>query len=378
MFGQGVSSKTINQKIQYWKECTEDIDVFLILAGSRTAELEGISAAGITAESRKDTAAADGELFLQGPSPYRKYPMPPLPAGISPALISYVASKFLKSTPSVIAIGLSSFPRYPHLQIETPPLGPSDCITTGRSMEYQRVKALWKKGFSMGLNLRRTLLITECVPGGTTTAQAVLTGLGVNVEGLIGGSLRNPPFALKRAIVMKGLEAADLRNKSEPEKILAAVGDPFQPFAAGLLLGAREVGRNVLLGGGSQMLAVLALALSSLNPASRNEFLEGLALATTSWLLEENSDDLFIPSSLIKLTNNIENFFRVGIVGFSSGLKFNNCKNKCLRDYEIGYIKEGVGAGALSFLAQLQGVKLEELITSCDAAADKFFAINSL
>ena len=34
---------------------------------------------------------------------------------------------------------------------------------------------------------------------------------------------------------------------------MAAVGDPFQPIAVGLLMGAIESGQDILLGGGCQM-----------------------------------------------------------------------------------------------------------------------------
>ena len=53
----------------------------LVLAGSKTAEIEGISAAGSPKESRRYTAVADAELLLKGPSALRKWPLPPLSAG---------------------------------------------------------------------------------------------------------------------------------------------------------------------------------------------------------------------------------------------------------------------------------------------------------
>ena len=43
-------------------------DVLLVLAATRTAEQEGISAAGATAAARRTTAVADAELLLKGPS----------------------------------------------------------------------------------------------------------------------------------------------------------------------------------------------------------------------------------------------------------------------------------------------------------------------
>ena len=47
-------------------------------------------------------------------------------------------------------------------------------------MEKTRVELLLDGGFQIGKKLKKSLLITECVPGGTSTAFAVLSGLGIN------------------------------------------------------------------------------------------------------------------------------------------------------------------------------------------------------
>ena len=49
-----------------------------------------ISAAGATPEARRRTAAADAELLLLGPEQPLPHALPPLPAGVSPALIAWV------------------------------------------------------------------------------------------------------------------------------------------------------------------------------------------------------------------------------------------------------------------------------------------------
>ena len=126
----------------------------------------------------------------------------------------------------------------------------------------------------MGRSFTKPLLLAECVPGGTTTALAVLTGLGLSVGEFISGSNRKPAVNLKKSLVERGLFAADLGRNPTPKNVLAAVGDPFQPFATGLILGARQVEQPVLLGGGSQMVAVLAVALASIDSSLRNDFLK--------------------------------------------------------------------------------------------------------
>ncbi len=81
-----------------WAGNTLSADLLLVLAGTRTAEHQGISAAGSTAESRRFTALADAELMLDGPSGRRHWPLPPLPAGVSPALLSHVALERLEKS----------------------------------------------------------------------------------------------------------------------------------------------------------------------------------------------------------------------------------------------------------------------------------------
>ena len=172
-------------------------------------------------------------------------------------------------------------------------------------MESNRVKLLLDGGFKIGKNLRKALLITECVPGGTTTAFAVLSGLGINVNGLISGSHKNPPSELKIKLVNEGLKAAKLKKNPTSIDLMAAVGDSFQPIAVGLLMGARESGQDILLGGGCQMLAVLSLALNEIESESRSKFVEKVLIGTTSWLVDESLSSSKKRNSFIYLMNHV-------------------------------------------------------------------------
>ncbi len=370
-FGKGANSLRVNRWIKTWERHSSRLAILLILAGSRTAEVEGISDAGSTPLARKYTALADAELLLYGPSHDMKWQLPPLPAGVSPALISHVASRLIDVDPIVLAVGLYQNPSFPYLCVEPSSIGPSNCVSTGKAMSPERVRRLWDRGYSMGLALKKPLLLAECVPGGTTTAQAVLTGMGLSVDAFISGSNVKVPIGLKRRIVERGLRSAKLDLKPSPEQLLAAVGDPFQAIAAGLILGAREAGQDVFLGGGSQMLAVLALALLHISSDIRSSFVEGIAIGTTSWLMDEMVDDTQKTSSLQGLINLLEEFFGIGILVIATKLSFKESAHRALVDYEHGYIKEGVGAGAFSLLAELQGISPRDLADSCDLAFEQ-------
>ena len=331
-------------------------DLLLLLAGTRTAETKGISAAGCTPEARRTTALADAELLLNGPSVAPRWPLPPLPAGVSPALISWVMCDQLGLQAQVAALGLSLPPPFAHLRCEPPAFGPSNCVSTGQAMAPERVRQLLQRGRRLGSRLRRPLLLAECVPGGTTTALAVLTGLGLPVDTLVSGSALHPPMTLKQTLVRQGLASCSTGSVVDIEVLLAAVGDPFQAFATGLLLGVVEADQPVLLAGGSQMAAVLALALQALPPSARQGLSNQVLLGTTAWLAAECLQASAGPSSLMVLLRNLEQHFSVSLQAYAAGLRFSNSRQSRLRDFEQGHVKEGVGAGGLTLLAQWRGV----------------------
>ncbi len=375
-FGSRASKQKVDQWITVWKKAAKNLTFLLVLAGTKTSEVDGISAAGSTPYLRRYTALADAEFLLKGPLSSPKWPLPLLPAGFSPALISYVGKKLLNLEPLILSAGLFNSPDFPCISMEPSHFGPAECLINGKAMELHRVRDLWRKGYLRGKAIKKPLLITECVPGGTTTAQAVMTGLGMDVAPLMGSSVRNPPLETKEKIVAQGLKAADLGGNPSPEELIAAVGDPFQPIAVGLLLGAREAGQHVLLGGGSQMLAVLALALRSVEIKNRSDFLEGVSIATTKWLAtSSNLSSEDINSSFLQLIRLLEQNFNVSTLCFSSGLSFERSSKHVLRDYENGYIKEGVGAGAVSLLAQVNGVDMNDLVDCCERTIDLFYRL---
>ena len=361
--------------LQAWCDPARPLpDLLLLLAGTRTAETKGISAAGCTPEARRTTALADAELLLNGPSVAPRWPLPPLPAGVSPALISWVMCDQLGLHPQVAALGLSVPPPFAHLRCEPPAFGPSDCVSSGHAMAPERVRQLLRRGRRLGSRLRRPLLLAECVPGGTTTALAVLTGLGLPVDTLVSGSALHPPMTLKQTLVRQGLASCSTGSAVDIEVLLAAVGDPFQAFATGLLLGVVEADQPVLLAGGSQMAAVLALALQALPPSARQGLSNKVLLGTTAWLAAECLQASAGPSSLKVLLHNLEQHFSVSLQAYAAGLRFSDSRQSRLRDFEQGHVKEGVGAGGLTLLAQWRGVPVRHLVMACDRAVDQLLA----
>ena len=350
----------------------------LLLAATDTAAVPGISAAGASPQARLGTAAADAELLLLGPGGRRCHALPPLPAGVSPALISHVvlSQLGLLERTRVLDLGCAIAAAVPHLRLPgLESAGPARCLSTGQALAPARVDALVQRGSAWGRRLdpAEPLLLAECVPGGTTTALAVLEGLGVAAAGLVSGSLRQPAHGLKAALVAQGLaaasfEAADLTGVAhplafaDPLNVLAALGDPMQAFAAGLVGAAAARGTPVLLAGGSQMAAVLALALALAEPGQRPALADRLVVATTAWVAEEAGSNLALLLERIGARWQVRPRLEV------AALRFHGCSSAALRDYERGYVKEGVGAGGLALLWQLAGRQPGALAEACDAA----------
>ena len=188
-FGNESNKKRKLKRIDILKKNINNFKIFLVIAGTNTSQIPGISAAGINAKSRRITALADAEFLLMGASKDHKYKLPPLNAGVTPALISHVCSKLINVYPVIVPLGIEVKPHFNHLIVEDRDLGPSNCLTTGKSMPRERVVNLYKRGLKIGKSSKQPILVSESVPGGTTTAQAVMEAFGLRVSNLVGSSL---------------------------------------------------------------------------------------------------------------------------------------------------------------------------------------------
>jgi len=368
--GNEFNKKRELNRIDKLRKNINNFKIFLVIAGTNTSQIPGISAAGINAKSRRITALADAEFLIKGPSKDQKYKLPLLNAGVTPSLISHVCSKLINVYPVIIPLGTVVKPYFNHLVVEDIDLGPSNCLTTGKSMLKERVLNLYEKGLEIGKSSKQPILISESVPGGTTTAQAVMEAFGLRVSNLVGSSLFKAPRDLRRKVVQKGLLNANLKADFDSFDVVAAVGDPFQAFSMGLLIGARLAKQPVILSGGSQMLAVISLALELLAVKNKDDFVEDVFVATTRWLLKDNTFN-----DLLCLINEK---YDVNLLGLASPLNFKSSINKELKDYEMGHVKEGVGAGGISLLAFLNGFKNDEIVSLCQQNLEMMKALGQI
>ena len=346
----------------------------LVLAATATAAVAGISAAGSTPESRRFTAAADGELVVLGPAAPRPHALPPLPAGVSPALISWVVLEQLHWARRAVNAGLEVAPAVAHEHV--PGCEPAACLGTGQALPLPQVRNLlqWGENFGRGWSLQHPgalLVVGECVAGGTSTAAAILHGLGVDEAGLVSGSLRQPPHQLRQQLIIQGLQRAN--HPGTALEVVAAVGDPMQPLVAGVILGCAGA-VPVLLAGGSQMVAVLALAmvLASARGLAIAPLLRSTAVGTTCWVAREPGSNMAL--LLERLHGQLQ--LPQAPLALASCLDFSSCVHPALRDYEAGYVKEGVGAGGLAIAASLAGLSNPRLASLCDQAMDRLWGVD--
>jgi uncharacterized protein (TIGR00303 family) len=306
-----------------------------VLGFTATCRVPHISAAGLTPADRELTALADGEFLSRGIQPSYRYPLPPLIAGASPAIIGRAILAALDIPITILNSGLPQAPSFDCVDLGGQPAA---CLTTGRAMSIELVQHLWQQGLAWGSQLITTapyLVIGECVVGGTTTALALLTGLGIKAEGQVSSSHPQCNHQQKKLLVEQGL--AKISDHATPWQIVAAIGDPMQVVAAAMAVAASAQG-GVLLAGGTQMLAVYALILK-LAPDCH---LERIAVGTTGWVIQDHSADA------IGLAKNL-----APAMFLSAQMKFANAGYEQLRMYDQGFVKEGVGAGGAAIVASL-------------------------
>ena len=198
----------------------------------------------------------------------------------TPALLTRTSLEHAGIQQIVINAGGKILPKLPYFETNLP-FGKN--ISKEPGLEKSSVMRAIDYGKKVGNVLALTtncLVIGESIPGGTTTALAVMKGLGIDAR--VSSSMPDSPQSLKNQIVEKVLERSDSK---EPYDVIANAGDPMIPFVAGMLSTASEI-TNVILAGGTQMAAVLALAKTTGYDENR------VAIGTTSYITGDSNANL--------------------------------------------------------------------------------------
>ena len=234
----------------------------MVIGNSMLSAVKGVSAAGATPEDTLFTPHLDAKMILSGTEEGKEIPVSPLGC-VSPAVVVHALFDLCGIEPVVVNAGLVHRPDF----VCTDVYG-----EVGQDPRYgyalKDPRLLYRRGVKVGTQwgtYADLLILGECVPGGTTTALCVMKALGYSA----GASSSFPvsPTALKEEIcnaVLKRIRDAGADTKDAFE-VMKFAGDPMMPVVCGIVRGFREANRkrgstgNIVLSGGTQMLAVCAL-----------------------------------------------------------------------------------------------------------------------
>ncbi len=322
------------------------MNVIAIYVGGTTltSTIEGLSTAGSTSLETLFTPTLDLEYLING-IPLTKKQIPITPSGLpTPAVITRAVVNRLRIPYVIIDSGLYYKAKVPHIAL--PSSRPGSNIMERNALTYGTSENIFNESRKIGELLSRNqdvIIIGESIPGGTTTAAAIMEGLGFKAVEYVSSASPENPRELKRSIIRKALSRI---KKEDPFYIIDEVGDPVHISLAGLAVGSCANAREVILAGGTQMGAVVSI-LSKLGQLDTGK----IRVATTKWILEDKGSDIF------SLIHQIDR--DVKIIG--SNVDFMDSKHKGLKMYEKGFVKEGVGAGGTMVLAERLGVPVHKI-----------------
>lgn len=347
----------------FFKEVSVRKGIFICtIATTKTAEIPGISAAGATPTLRKFTAQADVEyLFYERPLTISEIPKNPL-GPPSPVIITKAALNLMNLPIIIIDGGCEIKAKVPQFVFREKGL---NCITTGKAFDnglflYQQAQKLANEISKFD----HFVIIGESVPGGTTTALALMTAFGIDAFGKVSSSMVENAHDIKTEVVRKALENAKITEhliRNNPISIVECVGDSMQIINAALTIELSHF-VPVILAGGTQMLAVISFMNMLEKFKGQRIKWENIALITTRWVYQDKTADF---EGLCKIV-------APKVTVLAADLDFSRSKYGALQMYEKGLVKEGVGAGGLAGAGFLKGsFSFETLLSEIEKLYEK-------
>ena len=315
----------------------------LVISYTETSEIPGITIAGADKEFLKFTSPADAEFLRHGSCKcIDSIPMSP-DGKPTPALLTKVALDSAKIPHFVVNAGSKISPDIPHFDSQ---LEFGKNISESTALSPEKVSEAVEFGKIIGKSICRPnecLVIGESIPGGTTTALAVLNGFGINTS--VSSSMPSNPIEIKNQAVDKALKRLE---SDDPINVISELGDPMIPVVAGILSESSKI-THVILAGGTQMTAVLAFA----KRIGYNQ--QNIAVGCTSYIIDD------VDAKFLETIKQIDDIPVLSVDPLLSQSKFLG-----LKSYSEGFVKEGAGAGGCMIASLLKtrmtSDKLLELI----------------
>ncbi|MEZ5336160.1 MAG: TIGR00303 family protein [Methanolobus sp.] len=334
--------------------------LFVCSGNTETAYIEGLSAAGKTAKLTDYTPAGDAEVLETGTIiDIPILPMTPPYDTPTPALITRAALSITGVPHIFVNAGLRVLPAK---QVPLIDIGgkPGDDIR--KEVAVHDVKTVFNNAFKLGEKLSKEhdlIVIGESIPAGTTTANAVLQALGY--DGNVSSSSNSNPLNLKKQVVEDALKSSGITfgsMRADPLKAIEAVGDPMMVAVAGIAAGLGET--PVILAGGTQMASIFAV-IKNLGYTTDN-----IKIVTTAYVVRDES------------ANFVELVGEIGAAYEGADPEFGKSGFKGLQQYEVGFVKEGVGAGGAIYLTDMFGYSMEELRSKIEQLCDELCKFGDL
>jgi len=309
-----------------------------VISYTATSEISGLTVAGANAELVKYTSPADAEFLYHGRCRCIDV-VPATPDGKpTPALITRTALQLARIPLLVVDAGAKVKPSIPYVSFG---VEPGRNIMNENAMDISNVKRAFEHGELLGKQLAimsDLTVVGESIPGGTTTALAVLRALGIDARFKVSSSMPENPHNLKNKVVDSAIErviAGGIGRINSPFEAISTFGDPMMPSVAGIASGVLSASGKIMLAGGTQMSAIVAI----LKHLGRS--LNGLYIGTTTYVTKDPSSDL---SGLVRMASE-----QVPIL--SCDLHLGESSKPGLQAFAKGFVKEGVGAGGASIVA---------------------------
>jgi uncharacterized protein (TIGR00303 family) len=331
-----------------------------VLGNTETAYIEGLSAAGKTAKLTDYTPAGDAEVLETGTIiDIPILPMTPPYDTPTPALITRAALSITGVPHIFVNSGLKVLPAK---QVDLVDIDgkPGDDIR--KPIAVYNVQEAFDNAFKLGEELAKKhdyIMIGESIPAGTTTANALLQALGY--DGNVSSSSDANPLTLKKEVVKDALASSGITFGSlrdDPLKAIASVGDPMMVAVAGITAGLGDT--PVVLAGGTQMVSIFAVIKHLGYPT------DNIKIVTTSYVVCDES------ANFVQLVNEIGADFE------GADPEFGKSSFKGLQQYEVGFVKEGVGAGGAIYLTAMYGYSMEELRSKIEQLCDELCKFGDL
>lgn len=311
-----------------------------VISYTETSEIPGITVAGANKDLIKYTSSADAEFLYYGrckcidgvpATPDGK----PTPAIITKTMLNIGNIPFI-----VVDSGAKIRPDIPLFSFN---LRSGKNIMENIAMESEEVEKAYRYGLMLGKQLSKNndlVILGESIPGGTTTALAVMLSLGIDAKNKMSSSMPENPHNLKNMIVIKSMKRNNITFgslKDKPFEAISLLGDPMIPSVTGIAQGVIDNGGRVMLAGGTQMCTILSI-LKSLNVKT-----DKVVIGTTKYIFNDHSADF--TNLVLSIDNN------VGIV--ISDLHLIESTKLGLKAFAKGFVKEGVGAGGVSIATMI-------------------------